>query len=226
MNLCLVQAATYIQRFCLEIYHKPGKQNTIPNALSRLSHQEAEAEANKKSILDTLFIESIYIFHVLITEVSDEFKISLREDYKHDAQWKKVITDLQVNVKKKISANLSYKLNNDLLYSIKYNSRKCLCISDMLIENIFKMIHDEMRHCRFDKVFECLHELTINKTSHQLWVYIDECSDCDKNQTCCHKFYSDLQSILSLLISFHILVIDFILALLISEKTITSCSSS
>ncbi len=97
-----------------------------------------------------------------------------------------------MNIKKKILANLSYKLDNDLLYLIKYNSRRCLCISDMLIENIFKMTHDEIRYCEFDRAFECLHELIINKTSYQLQVYINECSDCDKNQTCHHKFYDDL----------------------------------
>ena len=84
LNLCLIQAAAYIQQFQLKIHHKSGKQNTVSDALSRLSCQEAEA--NEESILDTLFIESIYIFHVLITEVSDKFKTSLRKDYECDAQ--------------------------------------------------------------------------------------------------------------------------------------------
>ena len=83
LNLYLIQAVIYIQWFQLKIHHKSDKQNTVSNALSRLSHQEAEA--NEKSILDTFFIESIYIFHTLITEVLNEFKISLREDYKCDA---------------------------------------------------------------------------------------------------------------------------------------------
>ena len=86
LNLHLIQAAAYIQQFQLKIHYKSEKQNTVSDTLSRLSCQKAEAEANEKSILDTLFTESIYIFHVLITEVSDKFKISLRENYKHDAQ--------------------------------------------------------------------------------------------------------------------------------------------
>ena len=78
------------------------------------------------------------------------------------------------------------------------------------------MTHDKMRHCKFNKVFEQLHRLTINKINHQLQVYINECSDCSKNQIHHHKFYNDLQSILSLSISFHILAIDFI---------VTECTS-
>ena len=96
-----------------------------------------------------------------------------------------------MNVKKKISANLSYELNNSLLYLIEYNDRRCFYISDMLIEHIFKMAHNEMKYCRFDRVFEHFHELIINKISCQLQVYINECSDCSKNQTHCHKLYND-----------------------------------
>ena len=95
----------------------------------------------------------------------NEFKILLRKNYKHDSQWKKVIINLQVNIKEKIFVSLFYKLNDDLLYLIEYNNRKCLCISDMLIEIIFKITHDKMRYCEFDKAFEHLHKLTINKTS-------------------------------------------------------------
>ena len=80
------------------------------------------------------------------------------------------------------------------------------------------MTHNEMKHCKFDRAFEHFHKLTINKTSHQLQVYINECSDCDKNQTHHHKLYDDLQLILNLLILFHILAIDFILALSVSEE--------
>ena len=83
LNLCLIQAAAYIQQFQLKIHHKSDKQNTVSDAFSKLSCQEAEV--NEEFILDTLFIKSIYIFHVLITEISDEFKISLRENYEHDA---------------------------------------------------------------------------------------------------------------------------------------------
>ena len=85
LNLCLIQAAAYIQQFQLKIHHKSEKQNTVSDTFSRLSCQEAEAEANEKSILDILFTESIYIFHVLIIEVFNKFKILLRENYEHDA---------------------------------------------------------------------------------------------------------------------------------------------
>ena len=85
LNLCLIQAAAYIQQFQLKIHHKSEKQNTVSNALSRLSHQEAEVEANEESILDTLFTESIYIFHTLITEILNKFKISLEKIYKCDS---------------------------------------------------------------------------------------------------------------------------------------------
>ena len=66
LNFHLIQAVAYIQQFQLKIHHKFDKQNTVSNALFKLSHQETEA--NEESILDILFTESIYIFHTLIIE--------------------------------------------------------------------------------------------------------------------------------------------------------------
>ena len=69
----------------MKIHYKFEKQNTVSDILSRLSHQEAETEVNEEFILDILFIKSIYIFHMLITKISDKFKILFREDYECDA---------------------------------------------------------------------------------------------------------------------------------------------
>src|SRR5204863_9401551 len=82
LNFCLIQAAAYIQQFQLKIHHKFEKQNTVSDIFSRLSCQKAEVEANEDFILDILFIKFIYIFHTLITEVFNKFKISFRENYK------------------------------------------------------------------------------------------------------------------------------------------------
>src|SRR5436190_18914938 len=84
LNLHLIQVAAYIQQFQLKIHYKSDKQNTVSNVFFKLSCQEAEA--NEEFILDILFIKFIYIFYMLITEVFNEFKISLRENYKHDSQ--------------------------------------------------------------------------------------------------------------------------------------------
>ena len=70
-------------------------------------------------------------------------------------------------MKKQIPADLFYKLDDDgLLYLIKYNNKKCLCISNMLIKDIFKIAHDEMGYYKFNKIFKRLHGLAINKTNH------------------------------------------------------------
>ena len=86
LNFHLIQAATYIQQFQLKIHHKSEKQNIVSDAFSKLSHQEAETEVNEEFILDILFIKSIYIFHTLIIEIFNKFKISIKKNYKHDSQ--------------------------------------------------------------------------------------------------------------------------------------------
>src|SRR5205809_5604104 len=115
-------------------------------------------------------------------------------------------------MKKKNLVLLSYELDNKgLLYSVDHDTKQQLCIPASLLPDIFRMIHDDMRHCGFKKVFEQLHGLAINKASQQLRAYIDRCPGCFTHQTQRHKLYSNLQSILSLLIFFHIIVINFIL---------------
>ena len=69
------------------ILASPGSDHNysvIISAFFKLLHQKVEV--NKKFILDILFIKFIYIFHVLIIEVSNEFKILIKKNYEHDSQ--------------------------------------------------------------------------------------------------------------------------------------------
>lgn len=47
----------------------------------------------------------------------------------------------------------------------------------------------------------------------RLRIYIAHCSQCQVNQTKRHRFYDELQSIVSLAISFHIVFMNFVIAL-------------
>lgn len=37
LNLRLIRASQYIQQFRLQVFHRPGKSNTVADALSRLT---------------------------------------------------------------------------------------------------------------------------------------------------------------------------------------------
>jgi hypothetical protein len=92
-NLQLVRASKYIQRFNIELYHKEGKSNTIPNALSRLPSsspivKDPELDFAPKDIAfaDLAFanladLPTAYNYTATLVEMSDSFKQRLLEGY-------------------------------------------------------------------------------------------------------------------------------------------------
>ena len=69
LNLRLIRASAYIQRFHLDVRYKPGKTNTVPNALSRLASREFRPteEARSKAY-------QINCYPATLVELSPEFK--------------------------------------------------------------------------------------------------------------------------------------------------------
>ena len=90
MNLQLIQAAQYTQKFYLKLYYKLEIQNTIFDKLFRFPSNFFLVL--DKSILDILYtisdkisIEDFVLYYtVLIVEIIDNFKILVKEKYKNN----------------------------------------------------------------------------------------------------------------------------------------------
>lgn len=75
------------------------------------------------------------------------------------------------------------------------------------------MTHDDC-HIEFDRTFNKINNSWyIRNLFKHLTNYLKHCSQCRINRTRRHKFYNNLQSILSSSILFHFIIIDFILAI-------------
>ena len=72
MNLRLVRASDYLQRFELVIRHKPGKQHVVPDALSRLesSYRPTVVEIGELDALLAYTAEPAYCFTATLVEMS------------------------------------------------------------------------------------------------------------------------------------------------------------
>jgi hypothetical protein len=87
------------------------------------------------------------------------------------------------------------------------------------MQNIFKMTHDDQAHADFHRANAIIFEtLYIRRLAHYLRQYIEYCSQCLLNQTKRHKSYKSLIFISSAKISFHTIVMNFVLALSQFEK--------
>ncbi len=67
LNLRLVRASEYLQRFRLDVRYKPGKANVVPDALSRLASRDCRPKQDSEGELDVL---SVQCFPVSLVEMS------------------------------------------------------------------------------------------------------------------------------------------------------------
>ena len=210
LNLRLVRVSDYLQRFNLNIRHKSKKQHIVFDVFSRLAFVNTAAKffANENE-LNVLFTASL-------VKMNEAFRKRVIDDYKSDLNWQKIeaILDIEDGVK------LSFFRKNSLIFrtdgfitdSYAYEPRK-LCISHSVVANILKMIHDE-DHEGFARYYEKIStSYYIRSLIKYFREYLKHCSECQVFQIRRHLSYEFMQFILTSSILFHIIIINFILAL-------------
>ena len=221
LNLRLVLASNYIQRFNFDIRHKFDKQHIIFDVFFRLvSLNDNTKKSIDKNELDALFI-------TILIEMKIVFRNQLLKDYFKNSTWKKIIVLL--NVQKQIdtenNAILSFYREQDFIFRINdhtfdhaFQFRR-LCISQSLIDEILDTFHDFVNeHSDFIKCYERMTIFYfIRDFFKQLRDYLRHCSNCQIHQSRRHKSHDFLQLILFASIFFHTLIIDFILTFLKSR---------
>ena len=219
LNLRLIRSSEYLQRFKLNIRHIQNKANTISNALSRLVSSNGKKEIEK----DVLTVMLTSVYPVMIIHMADEFKTRVISNYAN--HYLKIIDFIIANSELDFyAANFFYVFKWGLLYYKDSKKKLRFCISDSMIKKIFEQTHDQSEHPGFAATHERITEgLYIFKLSEKLRDYIRNCPQCELNQTFHHSFYEALQSIISFSKPFHIITIDFIVALSESKKNKFDC---
>ena len=214
-NLRLVRASEFFSRFQLEIRHRPGKLNIIPDALSRLASTSTKTNDDEDGELDVL-----YAYIATFAEFSPEFKESIISGYKQDPAWKHVVSRLRSNEKlednkTKLPFQLA-KIGEDqfLIYHVdRLTGLQRLCIPKSMFGEIFSLCHDDT-HPGYERCFDKISSsFFVRRLSKNLREFLRHCPKCQLYQTKRHKPYGALQPVLSNPTLFHTVTIDFILAL-------------
>ena len=221
LNLRLIHASDYIQRFNIVLRHKPGKMHIIPDALSRLPTTNTEDKLGAEGELDVLFTTSLI-------KMSDEFRTKILKGYETDPVWQKLIKTINTED----GTRHLFCRENGLIYRLeRYASGdhalipRRLCIPKAAIKDILSMAHND-NHGGFARCYERVaSSYYIKNLTGHLREYLKHCFDCQINQTRRHKPYGKLQPILSLSIPFHTITLNFVLALL-KSKTGLDCLKS
>ncbi len=118
-------------------------------------------------------------------------------------------------IKQSNHEEIEFERRDNLIYHLNRSTfRIRLCISKSLMQDIFKMTHDDFMHVDFHRAHIIIFEsVYIRRLAHYLRQYIAYCSQCLFNQTKRHRSYDSLYSISTVKISFHTITIDFILTL-------------
>ena len=219
LNLRLIRASEYIQRFSLTIRHKSEKFHIVSDALSKLFIFEKSSSNNNESEFDVLFT-------AFMIEMNIDFKKRMINEYKKNFVYVKIFDMLR----SENNSNLFFIIDEDILYRKKISDESILfilrrmCVSQFMIKKILTIVHDEFNeHTDFDHIYDRLINSWYTRSLFkELRNYLKHCSKCQINKIRRHKLYENLQSILFSSISFHTLAIDFVLILSCSHTTMNN----
>ena len=199
--------------------HIQNKINIISDALSRLASSNGKKEIEK----NVLTAMTIFVYFIMIVHMTDEFKTKIISNYTN--HYLKIIDFIIANNELDFyTTSFFYVFKRNLLYYKNFKKKLRLCIFDNMIKKIFEQSYDQSKHFGFVVTYKRIIEnFYIFKLSKKLCDYIKNCSQCELNQTFCHLFYETLQSIINFSKSFHIITINFIIALFESKKNKFDC---
>ena len=133
---------------------------------------------------------------------------------------KKIVIDV---VDRNSITNIDFCLKEGLIYHVK-NDKKRLCISQNAKVDVLKTAHDNCFHVDHHRVYARLSDFVyVHKLSRKLIIYIRHCPSCQLNQIRRHRDYDELISIFTSFISFHIIVMNFVLTLLKNNSSKHDC---
>ncbi len=230
LNLKLVWTSQYLFTFKLNIKYKFNNKNLILNALFHLLRERSFNETSSieiKEILKSLHTavknlknHCTYTFAVSLVEMSANFRQRLLQAMKINKRWKDIIINIETNNMKALSQENYFDIKDDLLYHIDQNSdrKSRLMISKALEEEIFELAH-QSHHVKFHQTYQYIAEsLYIRKLLIRLRKFIKHCLNYLLYQTRKHQSYKELQLIKTMNIFFHIITMNFIMTLSISQE--------
>jgi hypothetical protein len=203
-NLRLVRASLYLSQFELVIKHVPGKQNVIPDALSRLLAHETDED---KKCLDEK--PDIYedLFHMepltSVIHVSDELVDKLLKAYMDDLYIRPKFSELRrrfAHAKTLPVEYINFRLANAdtsapalftaaetleakfLLYLVEGDHARLVIPKD-LHQMFLHLTHDRNNHAGIDRTYQRLRaNYFIKSMSKVVKDYVSHCPSCLLNK--------------------------------------------
>ena len=186
LNLRLIRASQYLSAFNLELRHKAGKSNTVPDALSRLPQASTTQSTESEGALDALYgstecwpeppsitpAEPVAVYHATLVEMSDDFKQRLKQGYTKDPHWERLLQMLKPSAEDvtatpaathttqaesaKRVPGIPFVLREGLIYHINGEDRWRLGVPPSMEQEMFEQAHDLSNHGGYHRCYDRL----------------------------------------------------------------------
>jgi hypothetical protein len=85
LNLRLVRIELYLSQYTLDIRYRANKNNTVPDAFSRLTRLKHDSNSlfENKNIFENT-INKYYYYNAIVIEIFDEFKNNIKKKYDNE----------------------------------------------------------------------------------------------------------------------------------------------
>ncbi len=146
-------------------------------------------------------------------ELSDDFKRSVKEEYKNEEKWSQIQDILaEREDPEEDTDGINFMERNGLLFYRNLEGDQ-LCLPGSVEREVFEMAHDANMHAGFTRSYARLAGVYIPKLYSKLKNYILHCRPCQLNQTKRHAVYGQLKPITASAIPFHTVTMNFIVAM-------------
>jgi hypothetical protein len=216
-NRRLINASVYLSQYDLKVFHLPGRLNFVPDALSRLKALDDTVERPEgDAILDNIW------FAFAEAHMDADLKRQFVDEYGKDSKYSDIINDLTANKRADTvegtgifsRRGLPFVLIDGLLYNIRADGLRALCIPRGLVQHILELAHDERHHFGVERMLYDPRGVSFGKKTHLVNEYHRKCPTCGLNTTDRNPPIGDMQPIRPAdTLPMRVIAIDFIVGL-------------
>lgn len=94
MNVRLVRASQFLRQFPLVIWHKPGKEYILPDALSRLASANTNLPSHDPAYSE---LDALFAYNTMLVAMNEDLAQRIVKGYESDPWWSKISNQLSTN---------------------------------------------------------------------------------------------------------------------------------